>query len=72
MLLNEFLKEHKNVQRLEVAVAEQRDHFEARIGELKQEIESIAARSKRQGEQIQKASAKVELNDSVSKTVANK
>ena len=29
MLLNEFLKEHKKVQQLEVALAEQRNDFEA-------------------------------------------
>jgi hypothetical protein len=53
MLLNEFLKEHTKVRQLEVAVAEQRDHFEATIAELKKEIKSVAARSKSRDEQIQ-------------------
>ena len=43
MLLNEFLKEHKKVQQLETAVAQQRDQFEATITELKNEIENVAA-----------------------------
>jgi hypothetical protein len=60
MLLNEFLKEHKKVQQLEVAVAQQRNQFEATIAGLKQEIESVAARSKDQ--EIQKEKAQVEAN----------
>ena len=45
MLLNEFLKEHKKVNQLEVAVAEQRDHFEATVAELRKEINNVAARA---------------------------
>src|SRR5262245_16959387 len=44
MLLNEFLKEHRKMQKLEVAIAHQRNDFEARIAELKKEIASIVAR----------------------------
>jgi endosialidase-like protein len=72
MLLNEFLKEHKKVQQLEVAVAQQRGDFDATIAELKKELESVVAHLKGQDEKIQKVSAQVERNDSVSRVVANK
>jgi Chaperone of endosialidase len=61
MLLNEFLKEHKKVQQLELAIAQQRNHFDATIAELKKEIESVVARSKKQNAKIQRVSARVEL-----------
>jgi Chaperone of endosialidase len=72
MLLNEFLKEHKKVRRLEVDVAEQRDRFEATIAELKKEIADVVARSKDQDEQIEKVRAQVELNNTPARTVATK
>jgi endosialidase-like protein len=72
MLLNEFLKEHKKVQQLEVVVAQQRNQFEATMTELKKEIERVVARSNDQDQKIQKVTAQIELDDSVSKTVANK
>ena len=72
MLLNEFLKEHKEVQLLEGAHAQQRNDFEARIAELKREIESIVARYKEQDAKVQKVSAQVELNRAAPRTVANK
>ena len=69
MLLNEFLKEHKKVQQLEVAVAKQRNDFEVTIAELKKEIESVVARSKDQDEKIQKVSARVELKSPATNVV---
>jgi hypothetical protein len=72
MLLNEFLKEHKKVQQLEAASAQQRNDFEATIAELRKEIAGVVARSKNQDEKIQKVSAQVELNKTVSGKVANK
>ncbi len=71
MLLNEFLKEHQKVQHLEVVVAQQRNHFDATIAELKKEIESVVAGSKGQDEKIQKVSAQVEPNRAAPRTVAN-
>jgi hypothetical protein len=50
MLLNEFLKEHKKVQNLEVTVAEQ-----------KKGMEVLTAQLKEQAAQIQKVSAQVEM-----------
>jgi hypothetical protein len=70
MLLNEFLKEHKRVEQLEVAVAQQRNDFEAAITELKKELQSVAARSKNQDDQIQKVKAQFVVNGAGSRVVA--
>src|SRR4029450_5666150 len=72
MLLNEFLKEHKIVEQLEVAVAQQRNDFEAAITELKKELQSVAARSKNQDEQIQKVSAQIEVKTAATQAFAHK
>ena len=48
MLLNEFLKEHRKVEKLEALVAQQHKGFEAALADLK--------------EQIQKVSTELELN----------
>ena len=72
MLLNEFLKEHKKVGQLEAASTQQRNDFEATIAELRKEIAGVVARSKNQDEKIQKVSAQVELNQTVSRRVATK
>ena len=72
MLLNEFLKEHKKVQQLEAAWAQQRNDFEATIAELRKEIAGVVARSRDQDDKIQRVSAQVEVNTTVSRTVANK
>jgi hypothetical protein len=72
MLLNEFLKEHKKVQELEVTVAQQLDHFEATIAELQKEMAGVVARSNEQDAKIQKVSTEVELTKAASRTVANK
>src|SRR6266542_3645500 len=72
MLFNEFLKEHRKVQNLEATVAQQRNHFEVTIAELKKEMENIIARSEEQDAKIQKVSAQVELNKPAPHKVANK
>jgi hypothetical protein len=72
MLLNEFLKEHKKVQQLEGAVAQQRNDFETRIAELKKEMETVVAVSKEQDAKIQKVSAQAELNKAAPQKIANK
>jgi len=57
MLLNEFLKEHSKVEKLEATVAKQHKDFEAALADLK--------------EQIQKVSAQLELNKPAPQTVLN-
>jgi len=61
MLLNEFLKEHKKVQNLEVTIAQQAKGMEVLTAQLKE-----------QAAQIQKVSAQVEVNKAAPQTVANK
>jgi uncharacterized coiled-coil protein SlyX len=51
MLLNEFLKEHRKVQDLEVTVVEQQKGMEVLTAQLKE-----------QAAQIQKVSAQVQMN----------
>jgi hypothetical protein len=57
MLLNEFLKEHRKVEKLEAMVARQQKNLEAALGDLKG--------------QIQKISAEVELSKPAPQTVKN-
>jgi hypothetical protein len=57
MLLNEFLKEHRKVEKLEALVAQQRKDFEAALTDLKG--------------QIQRVSAQLELNKVAPQTVLN-
>ena len=57
MLLNEFLKEHRKVEKLEATIAQQHKDFEAVVAELKG--------------QIQKVSAQLELSKSAPQTVLN-
>jgi hypothetical protein len=58
MLLNEFLKEHRKVEKLEATVAQQHKDFETAVAELKG--------------QIQKVSAQLELSKVAPQTVLNR
>ena len=42
MLLNEFLKEHRKVEKLEATVAQQHKDFEAAVAELKGQIQKVS------------------------------
>jgi trimeric autotransporter adhesin len=57
MLLNEFLKEHRKVEKLEATVAQQRKDFETAIAQVKA--------------QVQKVSAQLELSKAEPQTVVN-
>jgi CRISPR/Cas system endoribonuclease Cas6 (RAMP superfamily) len=46
MLLNEFLKEHGKVEKLEATIAQQRKDFEATMTELKGQIQKVSAQRK--------------------------
>jgi len=61
MLLNEFIKEHKKVQELTAAVAQQQRGMEVLTAQLKE-----------QAAQIQKVSTQLEVNKPEAKVVANK
>jgi hypothetical protein len=66
MLLNEFLKEHRKVEKLEVTVAQQRKDFEAAITQLQKGFESNIAHQQEQIEALtaglQKVSAQLETS----------
>ena len=61
MLLNEFLKEHKKVEQLQVTVAQQQKGMEILTAQLKE-----------QAVQIQKVSAQLEMSEPATKVVVNK
>ncbi len=64
MLLNEFLKEHKRVEELKSAMAEQRKDVEAAIVRQQKTTEALVARLNEQEAWIQKVSAQVEMRKS--------
>jgi hypothetical protein len=71
MLLNEFLKEHRKVQGMEVSMAQQKKEFEATIAQQEKEIRSLTASLKEQAAQIQKVSAQVKMSKPAAKVVNN-
>jgi len=78
MLLNEFLKEHKrvenqqaNIAELKATLAQQQSQFESTIAKQEQQIHDLAAQLKEQAIQIQKVSARIELNKLAEKTIAS-
>ncbi len=64
MLLNEFLKEHSQVQRLKATVAQQQKEFRAKIAQQQKQIETLAAG-------LQKVSNGLEISKAAQKIVAN-
>ena len=68
MLLNEFLKEHRRVQKLEATIAQQ----QSINSNQEKEIEALTAGVKEQASQIQKVAARIEIGKPVPKMVVNK
>jgi hypothetical protein len=71
MLLNEFLKEHRKVEKLETTVAQQQKESQSIATRQQKEIEALAATVKEQASQIQKVSAQLELQKAAPRAVAN-
>jgi hypothetical protein len=75
MLLNEFLKEHCKVEKLEVTVAQQRKDFRAATTQQQKEFESKIAHQQNQIEALtaglQKASAQIQLSKLVPQVAEN-
>jgi multidrug resistance efflux pump len=69
MLLTEFLKDHRRVEELKLAMAQQRKDFEAALAQQQKATEALFARLDKHEAQIQKASAQIELRNSASKMV---
>jgi hypothetical protein len=66
MLLNEFLKDHRKVEELKSAMAQQRKDFEAAMAQQQKTMEALMARLNEQEVRIQKVSGEVEARKSVS------
>jgi hypothetical protein len=64
MLLNEFLKEHRKVEKLT-------KDFRATVAQQQKQIEALTAQLKEQAAQIQKVTAQLEVNKTVPKIVLN-
>ncbi len=71
MLLNEFLKQHRKVQGMEVIVSQQKQDFEATVAQQEKEIKSITASLREEATQIQRVNARVGLSKTASQVVAN-
>jgi hypothetical protein len=74
MLLNEFLKEHKKVEEMnskvakqEAIIAQQQREFRATVTRQENEIQALTANLKEQAAQIQKVSARIEMNKPATK-----
>jgi ribosomal protein L16 Arg81 hydroxylase len=64
MLLSEFLKEHRRVEDLKSAMAQQRKDFESAMAQQQKTTEALIARLNEQEAQIQKVSAQLEARKS--------
>jgi hypothetical protein len=67
MLLNEFLKEHRKVEELKSAMAQQRKDFEVAALQQQKTTEALVARLNEQEARIQKVSAEVQMRSSESR-----
>jgi hypothetical protein len=74
MLLNEFLKEHREVQEQKATIAQLKSSAakqEAIAAQQQTEIKALTASLKEQASQIQKVSAQLEVTKTASQMVAN-
>jgi hypothetical protein len=71
MLLNEFLKQHRKVQGMEVIVAQQTKDFEGKVAQQEKEIQSITASLREQAKQIQNVSLRLGLSKPAPRVVEN-
>jgi hypothetical protein len=71
MLLNEFLKEHRKVQKLEATAAQQQREFQSALAQQQTEIKALTASVKRQASQIQKVSAQLEVSKATPQIVVS-
>jgi hypothetical protein len=74
MLLNEFLKEHKKVEKQQATIGELNSNAakqDAAISALKKDLGALTAQLKEQAAQIQKVSAQLEVSKSAPQTVQN-
>jgi septal ring factor EnvC (AmiA/AmiB activator) len=74
-LLNEFLKEHGKVEKLEAAVAQQRKDFQSTIAQQQKSFQSRLAEQEKQIEalasSLQKVSTQIELGTPAPRVTVN-
>ncbi len=71
MLLNEFLKEHKKVEKQEATITRLTNDFQTVSRQQGNEIQLLSAQLKEQAAQIQKVSAQLEASKAAPQTVNN-
>jgi phage shock protein A len=71
MLLNEFLKEYRKVERLEGTVAQQQKDFQGTTARSRKEIKALTATVKEQEAQIQKVNAGLKMTRPASQVAEN-
>jgi septal ring factor EnvC (AmiA/AmiB activator) len=52
MLLNEFLKEHRQVQQLKATIAQQQEEFHSKFGQQQKQIEALTATVQKVRDQV--------------------
>lgn len=68
MLLNEFLKEHKKVEKQQASIAD----LKSTVALQRKELQVLTAQMKEQAAQIEKVSAQIEMGRPAAKVVSNK
>jgi hypothetical protein len=74
MLLNEFLKEHRKVEKLEATIEQQERNFQSALAEQEKKIEALTSGLQRASAQLAAASPSdggLEMSQSAPKTVLN-
>jgi hypothetical protein len=75
MLLNEFLKEHRKVEKLEATIAQQKKDFEAYAAQQQKDFQSKLAEQQKQiktlASGLEIVSAQLEVNKPAPRTVLN-
>lgn len=71
MLLNEFLKEHKKVEKQEAPITRLTNDFQTVSTQQRNEIQLLSAQLKEQAAQIQKVSAQLEASKPAPQVVNN-
>jgi len=71
MLLNEFLKEHKKVEKQEATITRLTNDFQTVSTQQRNEIQLLSAQLKEQAAQIQKVSAQLEASKPAPQVVKN-
>jgi cytochrome c biogenesis protein ResB len=74
MLLNEFLNEHRRVERQEVMITKLKSKAakqEATVADQQKQLQAVIARLKEQAAQIQKVGAQVEMEKAARQMVLN-